>query len=178
MHGNWGCCDINASLVDWSQIGLDGDVTMRVAGHFNFPDPPATVFQAFLNKEALIAATPGLQSLEEVAPDQYTAVLRTGIGGFYLLYYGTLVVSERVPDQGYRLQVEAKTHNGHATVDMRIQFQARPHGGTRVDYDADLELGGAQKLLPSLARGMVDFFMHGMLEWMKEQADERRPEMV
>ncbi|HYG58702.1 MAG TPA: SRPBCC domain-containing protein [Symbiobacteriaceae bacterium] len=141
---------------------------MYVTGHFHFHEDPATVYRAFTDKDALMFATPGLQQLTEIAPDHYEAVMRAGVGGFYLVYHGKMLVTERVHNRSYRLQVDAKTHNGTAHVDMQIQFEPSQQGGTRVEYQAEVDLGGAQKLLPSLARGMVDFFMRGVMQWLQE----------
>ncbi|HYF77766.1 MAG TPA: SRPBCC domain-containing protein [Symbiobacteriaceae bacterium] len=149
---------------------------MRVAGHFNYPHLPDTVYRTFIDRDALLYSVPGLQTLTETAPDRYEASLRVGVGGFYLYYSGTLTLAERVENQQYRFLVDATTHNGYGKADAVFRFLPAPQGGTHVEYEADVELGGAQKLLPSLARGLVDFFLHGMDHWMKEAAAGRRPE--
>lgn len=150
---------------------------MRVAGHFNYEQKPETVYQTFTDREALLYSTPGLRSLEEVASDQYEAVLKIGVGGFELVYQGRLTLADRIPNEQYRFLVDAVTQNGYGRADAVFRFLPGQNGGTRVEYDADVELGGGQKLLPSLARGLVDFFMRGMAHWMLEAEEGRRPEM-
>lgn len=141
---------------------------MQVAGSFRYDAPPAVMYSLFTDPEALLQATPGLESLTETAPDCYTATLKVGIGGFALHYSGTLVVTDRVPDQGYWLKIDARTHNGYGRGEARFRFLPAG-GGTEVSYTADVELGGAQRLLPSLARGLVDFFLRGMAEVVTER---------
>ena len=139
---------------------------MRVTGSFLYKAQPEIVYTTFTDRDALLHATPGLYSLTEVAPDQHEAVLKVGIGGFALVYHGKLKVCERVHGQSYRLLVDATTHNGAGKADATFSFLPHDRGGTRVEYEADVELNGAQKLLPTLARGLVDFFMRGMAEWI------------
>lgn len=149
---------------------------MRVAGHFKYAQSPETVYQTFLDHDALLYATPGLRTLTAVTPDVYDATLAIGIGGFELVYQGRMTLTERMPNRQYRFMVDATTHNGWGRADALFQFLPGDAGGTLVQYAADVELGGGQKLLPSLARGLVDFFLRGMNHWMKEAAAGRRPD--
>jgi carbon monoxide dehydrogenase subunit G len=161
----------------WRPWCSGGTVRLRVVGHFNYVQEPQTVYETFTDREALLYSTPGLRALDEVARDQYDAVLRIGVGGFELIYTGRLSLSDRVPNQQYRFLVDATTqHGGYGHGEAVFRFLPGQNGGTRVEYDADVELGGGQKLLPSLARGLVDFFMRGMSHWMHEMAAGRRPE--
>lgn len=150
---------------------------VRVAGHFAYPQKPEVVYRTFTDRDALLYATPGLRSLEETAPDEYQATLKIGVGGFELVYQGRLTLTDRVPNEQYRFLVDATTHNGYGRGEAVFRFLPGQAGGTRVEYDADVELGGGQKLLPSLARGLVDFFMRGMAHWMQEVELGRRPDM-
>ncbi|BAD40778.1 MAG: hypothetical protein A6D92_00415 [Symbiobacterium thermophilum] len=140
---------------------------MRVAGQFRFDAPPEIMYRLFSNKDALLNATIGLQSLEEVEPDRWNATLKVGIGGFALVYHGILEVTDRVPNESFHLHIAAETHNGSAEAEADLRFL--PDGdGTLVTYEADIEFLGAQKLLPSLAKGLVDYFMHGMREYLEK----------
>lgn len=138
---------------------------MRVAGQFRFAAPPEVVYKLFSDKEALLSATVGLHSLEEVEPDRWKATLKIGFGGLAVVYHGVIAISDRVPNERFHLHIAAEAQNssGEAHADLRFL----PDGeGTVVAYEADIELRGAQKLLPSLARGLVDYFMHGMREYL------------
>ena len=140
---------------------------MRVAGQFRFKAPPEIMYKLFTNKEALLNATIGLQSLEEIAPDRWAATLKVGIGGFALIYHGTLEITDRVPNERFHLRIAAETHNGTAEAEADLFFH--PDGeGTLVTWEGDIELPGTQKLLPSLAKGLVDYFMHGMREYLEK----------
>lgn len=144
---------------------------MQVSGGFTYDASPAVVYRLFTDKEALLFATPGLVSLDELETDRHEAVLKVGIGGFALLYRGTLMVTDREPDRAYRLLVDAQTHNGYGRGEARFRFLPLDEGRRcRVEYEADVELGGAQKLLPALARGLVDFFLYGMKEALAQRA--------
>lgn len=139
---------------------------MRVNGTFHYDAPPDVVYRTFTHPDALVNATIGLQSLEEVEPDRWEAVIKVGIGGFSLIYHGTVAVVNRRPAEGFAIVINAETHNGSVDAEADLTF-APDDTGTRVDYAADINFHGAQKLLPSLARGLADYFMHGMKEYME-----------
>ncbi|HEY3367056.1 MAG TPA: SRPBCC domain-containing protein [Symbiobacteriaceae bacterium] len=144
---------------------------MHVDGQFKYQAPPEVVYQAFTNPEALLFSVPGLQSLEPDGPDRFQALVKVGIGGFSLVYHGLLTVTDRQPAQGYRLLIDAETHNGFARGEAQFQFLTdTATGGTVVSYTGDVALGGGQKLLPSLAKGLADFFLRGMDQWLLERA--------
>lgn len=142
---------------------------MHVSGHFRYDAPPSVMYRLFTDKEALLWATPGLVSLDELETDKHRAVLKVGIGGFALVYQGILTVTDREPDRSYRLLMDATTHNGFGKADAVFRFLPLEGGRCRVEYEADVTLGGSQKLLPSLARGLVDFFLRGMAEVLAER---------
>lgn len=136
---------------------------MRITGSFGFDAPPAVVYRLFTDPEALTNATVGLRALRPLGPDLWEADMKVGLGGFALLYRGTISVTDRTPE-GYRLHIAAETDGGAVDADVALCFL--PLGsGTRVEYAADFTLHGAQRLQPALARGLVDFFMHGMKEY-------------
>lgn len=140
---------------------------MRVAGTFLYDAPPETMYALFTDRDALLNATPGLQSLKETEPDRWEAVIKVGIGGFALVYHGKMTVTERRPGEGYRIHIEAQTHNGTVSANTLLRFEPQGGDGTRVAYEADVEFRGGQKLLPAIARGLVDFFMYGMKEHLE-----------
>lgn len=146
---------------------------MRVVGTFAYDAPPETMYEVFTNPNALLNATPGLQSLEEAGPDRWEAEIKVGLGGFAVLYHGTVVVTDRRPGEGYRILIDAQTQNGTAAVEAQLRFAPREGGGTTVAYEADVAFHGAQNLIPAMARALVDFFMHGIQEYL--QKSRRHP---
>lgn len=140
---------------------------MQVVGTFQYDAPPEVMYEIFTNPDALRNATPGLHTLRELGPDRWEAELKVGLGGFALLYHGTVTVTDRRPGEGYRILIDAETQNGSAEVEAHLRFSPRD-GGTLVAYEADVAFHGGQKLLPSIARGLVDFFMHGIKEYLEK----------
>jgi carbon monoxide dehydrogenase subunit G len=147
---------------------------MRVTGAFAYAVPPAVVYALFTERAALLQAVPGLEQLEETGPDRFDARLKLGWGNFAVLYGGTVTVTDRHPGEGFRLQVDATTEGGYGKADARFRFLPAGDGGTRVEYDAEIELGGGQTLWPFMTRAMADYFLHGMAEVMKKRRLERR----
>jgi len=144
---------------------------MRVSGHFDYAADPLEVYSIFTDPEALLMAAPGLTSLTEVAPDRWEAVVKVGIGGFALVYTGTLAVTNRVPGEAYHLLIDVVSHNGYAKGEADFRFLPLPGGRTRTEYEGEVELGGAQKLLPAVAKYIVEFFMRGMAETLAHRKE-------
>ncbi|MFZ5827533.1 MAG: CoxG family protein [Bacillota bacterium] len=142
---------------------------MRVAGRFAYDAPPELMYEVFTHPDALRNATPGLQSLREAGPDRWEAEIKVGLGGFGLIYAGTVSVADRRPGEGYRIHMAAKTANGAgAEVEARLRFEPRAGGGTLVAYEADVLFHGGQTLQPAIARGLVEFFLHGIKEYVQK----------
>jgi len=146
---------------------------MRLAGTFRYDAPPETAYALFTDPDALTNAMIGLRSLQELEPDRWAAEMKVGLGNFAVRYRGTISVTERTPE-GYRLLIAAETDGGSAEADVRLRFVPQD-GGTRVEYDAKFAFAGAQRLIPALARGLVDFFMHGMKDYLEKSGRRRGP---
>ncbi len=147
---------------------------MRVVGTFKYDAPPETLYALFTNPDALRNATPGLQSLDEVEPDRWEAVAKVGIGGFALHYRGFMVVTDRQPGEGYRIALDFATHNGSVQAEVRLRFSPLDAGQTRLEYESNVEFNGAQKISYAIARGLVDFFLHGMKEYLEKERSRGR----
>lgn len=146
---------------------------MRIAGRFRYDAAPEVVYALFTHRDALLHAVVGLQSLEELGPDRWAASIRVGLGGFALRYEGTVAITHRDPPHGFKLQIAAATDGGGAEVAADLRFL--PDGsGCVVAYDADFRFHGAQRLQPALARGLVDFFLHGMKEHLERPRRNRK----
>lgn len=126
---------------------------MRVAGTFAYEAPPEMMYEVFTRPDALRNATPGLQSLREAGPDRWEAEIKVGLGGFGLIYAGTVTVTDRRPGEGYRILMEAQTQNGATGVEAAacLRFEPREGGGTLVAYEADVTFHGGQPLQPAAA---------------------------
>lgn len=147
---------------------------MRVQGSHRYKAPPEVMAALFTDRKALIEATLGMRSLRPTGPDQYTAEIRVGIGGFYLEYAGTMEITDRRGADGYTILLDAATTNGYARGKCSLSFLPMEGQRMEVQFDADVEFGGAQKLYPAIARGLVEFFMLGMERVLEERQKQAR----
>lgn len=145
---------------------------MRFSGSFDYDAPPAVMYRIFTDREALIEATPGHVTLNEIAPDRYEAELKLGWPPLTLVYRGTLEVTERVPDSSFHFLVEATSSNNFGRGEALFRFLPLPDNRCRVEYDADIQLGGVREVLPTLARQLADYFMRGMAEVLAHRRKE------
>lgn len=140
---------------------------MRITGKHRYDADPELLCTLFTDREALLKSTPGLRALEQVEPDLFRAELRAGLGVFQDLYLGTVQVVDRDPPNGLKLLLRSTTEKGYANADVLFRFQTLEGGQTELLYEAEIELGGGQGLYSSLARGLMEFFLHGMQEVLK-----------
>lgn len=145
---------------------------MRVAGSFDYDAPPSVMYRIFTDPDALSEATPGHVTLKEIAPDRYEAELVLGWPPLTLVYRGTLEVKDRVPDQSFYFLVEATTTNNFGRGEAYFRFLPLPGSRCRVEYDADVQLGGVREVLPTLARQLADYFMRGMAQVLAQRREE------
>lgn len=145
---------------------------MRISGGFEYDAPPAVMYRIFTDRDALIEATPGQVSLNQIAPDRYEAELRLGWPPLTLVYRGTLQVTDRVQDRSFHFLVEATTTNNYGRGEAYFRFLPLPGSRCRVEYDADIQLGGVKEVLPTLARQLADYFLRGMAEVLAHRRKE------
>lgn len=141
---------------------------MRVRGEFKYRAPREMLYDLFTDRAALLAATPGIQTLTQTRADHYETTFRVGIGGLALEYAGYLTVSERRPPESYTISLDARSPAGPARGRVDLRFRPLENESSVVEYDADVELSG-QTLIPSLARHLVGFFLHGMERAVSER---------
>lgn len=74
------------------------------------------------------------------------AEIKGGLDGFALPYHGMVTVTDRRPGEGYRICIDARTHNGSAQAEILLRFDPEDGGKDRVTHEAEIAFVGAQKL--------------------------------
>lgn len=148
-------------------------MAVRITGKHRYQAGPEQIYTLFTEPDALMKSVPGLRSLEQVEPDLLKAELRAGLGVFQDLYQGTVQVVERDPPNGLKLLLRSTTEKGYANADVLFRFEPLEDDRTVAVYEAEIELGGGQGLYASLARGLMEFFLHGMEEVLKTRRRSR-----
>lgn len=105
---------------------------------------------------------PGCESMKEVGPDQYEAVMKVGIASVKGSYKGKVSIKDKKPPSHYVLSGEGQGGPGFMRGDLAIDLEEQD-GKTLLKYSTDAHVGGliaavGQRMLNGVAKMMVDQF--------------------
>jgi carbon monoxide dehydrogenase subunit G len=144
---------------------------MKIEGSHEIPAPRARVWDAFLDPALLRQAMPGCEKLEAVGADEYKATMKIGIAAVKGTFEGKVRLSDKKEPDSYRMAVEGSGGPGFVRGEAAISLSDTPEG-TRVDYLADVQVGGliagvGQRLLGGVSKMMADQFFGRMSDLLK-----------
>jgi carbon monoxide dehydrogenase subunit G len=140
---------------------------MDITGSYTFTAPPERVWALMLDPAAIASCIPGCERLEPDGPDRFKAAITIGMAAITGRYEGTVVISEKVEPNSYRLSVEGQGRPGFVKGDAAITLRelVSESGGahTIVDVSGNVQTGGTiarlgQRLIGSAAKMMQDRF--------------------
>ena len=145
---------------------------MKLEGSYSVPASRQTVWEAFLDPARLRQAIPGCEKLEEIAPDEYKATMKVGVGGVKGTFEGKVKLVDKKPPESYKMAVEGSGGPGFIRGDTLITLSDAEGGGTRVAYSADVQVGGliasvGQRMLGGVAKMLADKFFGKMGDLLK-----------
>jgi carbon monoxide dehydrogenase subunit G len=133
--------------------------TLVLSGTREFAGTPDDIYALLLDPEVIASTMPGTQRLERMG-DRYEGALRIGIGPISAAKFGLVVrVSHQLPPESYRMDIEARGAPGFVTGVANVLLAPGAPGHTRMDYRAELRLGGTlaavgQRMLDSVSKVM------------------------
>ena len=141
---------------------------MKIEGSADIPAPREKVWAAFLDPGILAQALPGCEKLEAIGPNEYKATMKVGVAAIKGTFEGTVKLSDLEPPNRYRMAVEGSGGPGFVRGAASMQLSDVP-GGTKVSYDADVQVGGliasvGQRMLGGVTKMMLDQFFTRMTE--------------
>jgi carbon monoxide dehydrogenase subunit G len=147
---------------------------MKIEGTQDIPAPQDKVWAAFLDPNTLAKAIPGCEGLEEIGPGEYKAVMKVGVAAIKGTFEGRVKLMDQEPPNRYRMAVEGKGGPGFVRGEAKMALSAID-GGTRVTYDADVQVGGliasvGQRMLGGVSKMMLDQFFNRMNELLVPRA--------
>jgi uncharacterized protein len=141
---------------------------MKIEGSSDIPAPREKVWAAFLDPDILAQALPGCEKLEAIGPNEYKATMKVGVAAIKGTFEGKVKLSDLEPPNRYRMAVEGSGGPGFVRGDAGMQM-SDVDGGTKVSYDADVQVGGliasvGQRMLGGVTKMMLDQFFTRMTE--------------
>jgi len=141
---------------------------MKIEGAADIPAPRDKVWAAFLDPNILAQALPGCEKLEAIGPNEYKATMKIGVAAIKGTFEGKVKLSDLEPPNRYRMAVEGSGGPGFVRGAAGMQM-SDVDGGTKVSYDADVQVGGliasvGQRMLGGVTKMMLDQFFTRMTE--------------
>ena len=135
---------------------------MDISGTYAFAAPRERVWNLILDPATIASCIPGCETLEPDGENRYRARITLGIAAIVGTYDGTVVISEKVEQESYKLSVEGQGKPGFVKGDAAISLVA-DGGTTTVNVTGTVQTGGAiarlgQRLIGSAAKMMQDRF--------------------
>src|SRR5438034_312264 len=133
---------------------------MKIEGSNDIPAPRARVWEAFQDPAILATAIPGCEKLEEAGAGEYKATLKVGVGPVKGTFEGKVRLYDLEPPNRYRMSVDGSGGPGFVRGDASMEL-SDAEGGTKVTYNADVQVGGliasvGQRMLGGVSRMMLD----------------------
>ena len=135
---------------------------MKIEGSYTFSAPRQRVWEVLLDPKVMAQCMPGCKSMNEVAPDQFEAVMKVGVASVKGTYKGKVAIKDKQPPSHYILSGQGSGGPGFMQGDVAIDLE-EAGGQTVLKYSADAKVGGliasvGQRMLNGVAKMMVDQF--------------------
>ncbi len=148
---------------------------MKLSGTQTINAPRERVWTALNDIEALKTLIPGIESLDEVAPNTYKGVAKIGVAGVKGEYTGTVTLSDIQPPESYRIAGEGKGKPGHVKGAGTIRLAEVGPSTTTLVYEGDVQVGGmiagvGQRLIEGAAKLLVGQGLKALAQRVEQQA--------
>ena len=135
---------------------------MEITGSYAFAAPRERVWNLMLDPAAIASCIPGCEQLEPDGENRYKARITLGLAAIVGTYDGTVVISDKVAHESYKLSVEGQGKPGFVKGDAAISLVS-DGSTTTVNVTGSVQTGGAiarmgQRLIGAAARMMQDKF--------------------
>lgn len=135
---------------------------LKIEGSYTFNSPRERVWQVLLDPKILAQCMPGCESMTEVGPDQYEAVMKVGVASVKGTYKGKVTIKDKQPPSHYVLSGEGAGGPGFMRGDVSIDLEEQ-NGQTLLKYSTDAKIGGliasiGQRMLNGVTKMMVEQF--------------------
>jgi carbon monoxide dehydrogenase subunit G len=148
---------------------------VEISGEHRFQPPRGVVWEALLDPAALQASMPGCERFEPTGPETYDITIKVGIAAIKGTYSGTVKVTDRNPQDSYRLAVAGSGKPGSVQGEATMVL-SDDGTGTLVRYTGEVKAQGAIARLGSrLLAGTAKLMIGQFFKAMEKQVEQRVP---
>lgn len=144
---------------------------MKLSNSFAIDQPPAVVFDAFLDIEGVATCMPGSRLLGNPEPDTYEGEVKVKVGPLGVTYSGQFKILDADREQ-LRLTMRAKGREtrGAGNADAYIVAQmSQQNGGTLVEIDTELSIRGK---VAQFGGGMIGEVTDGIMQTFARNVEQ------
>ena len=133
---------------------------MKIENEFLFQGNREKVWEALMDPKLLAKAIPGTESLEQIGEDEYSGLLRVGIGPVSGKFTIQIKLTDKTHPESFKMQISAKGIPGFVNGLANIELTEESENSTLMKYTAELSIGGkiaivGQRLLDSVGKSMT-----------------------
>jgi uncharacterized protein len=148
------------------KVGVRRNGHLKIDGSYTFNAPRERVWQVLLDPKVLAQCVPGCESLNEMGPDQYEAIMKVGVASVKGTYKGKVSIKDKRPPAHYVLSGEGSGGPGSMQGDVAVDLEEN-NGQTLLKYSSEAKVGGliasiGQRMLNGVAKMMLDQFFKKM----------------
>lgn len=146
-----------------------------VSGTREFAGAAGDIYALLLDPQVIASVMPGTQRLERIG-DRYEGALRIGIGPVSAARFDLVVtITNQSSPKSYAMHIEARGAPGFVTGNAEVRLSPGTTGHTRMEYRAELQLGGTlaavgQRLLDSVSKVMSAQGLKALDRAMRERS--------
>jgi carbon monoxide dehydrogenase subunit G len=143
---------------------------VKIAGSHYFNAPRDRVWETLLDPEVIAQCVPGCERLKKIAPDQYEATIKQGIGGIESAAKGKIVFKEKRRPSHYIISGEGSGGPGFLQGDVVVDLEAQGDR-TLLRFKSDATVGGlsagiGQRMVEQMAKVMLERFFKKIAEFV------------
>lgn len=140
---------------------------MKISGSFELNMNAGEAWNALTDVEVLRQAIPGVDSIKETAPNEYSAAMTVGIGIVRGRFSGTVKLSDLDEPSSYRMTVTGNGTGGWIKGGGEVRLSEDRPGYTTVSVDGDTQVGGllarvGQRMIANASRTLMNQFFRGV----------------
>ena len=134
---------------------------MDVQGKRHIPLTPAQIWEALNATRMLKACIPGCESVTQTGEGQFEVVQVLDIAGYKTRFSSVLTLEDVNPPHSYVLRFEGNGGDAGFGIGRALIALQPSDGGTRMNYQASAEVGGA---IAQTGQGAVDQAVKGLID--------------
>ena len=140
---------------------------MRISGKYQLAASSQKIWQMLNDPQVLARITPGIQSLEEVAPDHYKAISEVKIGPVKGRFSGDLRITDKNPEKSSVVELNQQSKIGNAKARITMELHIIDDAHTEIQYSGEAQVSGmlarmGQRLISGVVSTLAKQFFEAL----------------